>query len=245
MSDDIKTNGEDIKPLTDNEEIKEFNKEVLGKLDSPLVVHIKGDASYEEDTSAFEMNETHTDEERPTLMRHRFRKEKKSKKGVFVFLFIVFALAGVLAGLYFTGNITFNGREEPTTEVVETTTETTTSIEENYKGKIVIKDIYIFVDGEEVDGIQGLQNALKYVDPSPTAYEIIDEHANSDILNGEVLLILEKMGFFDSTTQIKHIEKTGLIAEAETTTLPPETTTKKKSKSKKKSKKKSKSKKQG
>ena len=80
MSDDIKTNGEDIKPLTDNEEIKEFNKEVLGKLDSPLVVHIKGDASYEEDTSAFEMNETHTDEERPTLMRHRFRKEKKSKK---------------------------------------------------------------------------------------------------------------------------------------------------------------------
>lgn len=245
MSDDNKTNGEDIKPLTDNEEIKEFNKEVLGKLDSPLVVHIKGDASYEEDTSAFEMNETHTDEERPTLMRHRFRKEKKSKKGVFVFLFIVFALAGVLAGLYFTGNITFNGKEEPTTEVVETTTETTTSIEENYKGKIVIKDIYIFVDGEEVDGIQGLQNALKYVDPSPTAYEIIDEHANSDILNGEVLLILEKMGFFDSTTQIKHIEKTGLIAEAETTTLPPETTTKKKSKSKKKSKKKSKSKKQG
>jgi len=60
-----------------------------------------------------------------------------------------------------------------------------------------------------------------------------------------VLLILEKMGFFDSTTTITHIEKTGLIAEAETTTLPPETTTKKNKKSKKKKKSTSTTKKQG
>jgi len=146
MSDEIK-NGEvqeAIKPLTDNDEIKEFNKEVLGKLDSPLVVHIKGDASYEEDTSAFEMNETHTDEERPTLVRHRFKKEKKSKGGLLAFIFIVFAFAGVFAALYYTGNITFSGRETTTVTTTEATTVTTTSIEQNYKGKIVIK-AFIFL----------------------------------------------------------------------------------------------------
>ncbi len=228
MSDEVKTN-EENKPLNDTEEIKEFNKEVLGKLDSPLVVHKKGDASYEENTSAFEMNETHTEEERPTLARHRFKKEKKSKKGLLVFVFIIFLLAGVFAGLYYTGNIRFN-KEEATSAPeasVTTTTETTTSLEMNYKGKIVVKDVYIFVDGVEVDGIEGLQRELKYVKASPTAYEIIDEHANADFLNGEVLKELEKMGFFTKDTVITHIQKTGLVADAETTTLPPETTTKK------------------
>ncbi len=248
MSDEIINNEENTqekKPYTDNDEIKDFNKDVLGKLDSPLVVHIKGDASYEEDTSAFEMNETHTDEERPTLVRHRFKKEKKSKKGLIAFLFIFFALAGAFAGLYLTGNITFNRNEETTAATTEKPTETTTSLEDNFKGKIVVKDIYIFVDGKEVDGIQGLQNELKYVDPSPTAYEIVDEHANKEILNSEVLLVLESMGFFNEETQITHVEKTGLVAYAETTTLPPETTTKKKSSKSKKKKSKSKSKKQG
>ena len=42
-----------------NEELKEFNKEHNIKLDAPLVVHKKGDVSYEESTDAYEMNETH------------------------------------------------------------------------------------------------------------------------------------------------------------------------------------------
>ena len=54
------------------------------KLDSPLVVQKEGDASYQECASDFDMNATHTDEDSdvPTLQRHRFRKEKKSKKGL-------------------------------------------------------------------------------------------------------------------------------------------------------------------
>ncbi len=214
------------KIVTDNDEIKEFNKTVLGRLDSPLIVHKKGDASYEESTAAFEMNETHTDEARPTLTRHRFKKEKKNHSGAYTVLIIVVLLAVAFAALYFTGNIKF---EKNTTTVsepeTESTTETTTSLQEAYKGKIVVKDMYIFVDGEEVDGIAGLQDALAYETPNPTAYEIIDEHANADYLNFEILPIMEKMGFYDSATVITHIAKTGLIAYAETTTLPPETTT--------------------
>lgn len=217
---------EQQKILTDNDEIKEFNKTVLGKLDSPLVVHKKGDASYEESTAAFEMNETHTGEARPTLTRHRFKKEKKSRSGLYTVLIILVVLAVAFAALYFTGNIKFekNTTTAQTTEE-QITEEPTTTLQDLYKGKIVVKDMYIFVDGEEVDGIAGLQDALAYETPSPTAYEIIDEHANADYLNFEILPIMQKLGFYDSSTVITHIAKTGLIAYAETTTLPPETTT--------------------
>lgn len=224
------------------EEIKETAQEEI-KLESPLVVHKKGDASYKEDTSAFEMNQTHTEEEdKPTLQRHRFKKEEKSKApAVLTVLIIIVVIAGIFAGLYYTNHLPFLKREEPTS-VTQSTTETTTSLQEKYAGTIVVKDIYIFVDGEQVDGLEGLQNELKYVDKSPTAYTIIDEHANSDFLNFNVLTLLEDLGFYDEHTEITHVESTGLIAYEETTTLPPETTTKKKSKKSKKSKKKSKSK---
>ena len=237
MSDEVKNTEEVTEDITESEkekkniksdieEIKEFNKEVLGKLDSPLVVHNKEDASYEESTNAYEMNETHSDEERPTLARHRFKKEKKSKAGLIVFIFFVFILGGIAAALYITGNLPVGSNKnvaEPTT-VAQTTEEPTTTIEDNYKGTIVVKGVHIFVDGYEVKGIEGLQDELAYVTPSPTAYEIIDEHANSDFLNGNVLLILEDMGFFDKTTKVTHVEKTGLMAKSETTTAAPSTT---------------------
>ena len=51
------------------------------KLDSPLVVHKKGDASYQEEGNEVSMQNTHVDEDSdaPTLERHRFKKEKKKK----------------------------------------------------------------------------------------------------------------------------------------------------------------------
>ena len=238
MSDEIKDELEEaeLKPLTVNDEINDFNKEVLGQPESPLVVHRKGDASYEDTGVSNQMNETHTAEERPTLTRHRFRKEQKGHGKSIIVLFIIVILAAVFAALYFTGNITFN--KETTTQKKVTTTEATTSVEEKFKGTIVVKDVYIFVDGKEVDGIEGLQKALEYETPSTTAYKIIDEHANSDFLNDDVLDLLTQMQFYDENTETEHIASTGLIAEAETTTLPPETTTKKKNTKKTKSKKK-------
>ena len=59
----------------DIEEIKEEN------LDSPLVVHKKDDASYQEANTEVSMQNTHVDEDSdmPTLERHRFKKELPPK----------------------------------------------------------------------------------------------------------------------------------------------------------------------
>ena len=215
-------NNDNVNEITENEEVISQEPE---KLDNPLVVHKKGDASYEETAVPVEMTDTHTDDDSPTLIRHRFRKERKSHKGLIAVLIIIVIVAGVFSALYVTGNIKFNN--ETTTAKKTTTTETTTSLQQAYKGTIVIKGTYIFVDGNEVKGTEGLQKALEYEDKSTTAYTIIDEGANSDFLNFEVLQILEQMGFYGKDTKITHKESTGLIAEAETTTLPPETTTQK------------------
>ncbi len=213
---------DNMNEIIENEEIVTQEPE---KLDNPLVVHKKGDASYEESAVAVEMNETHTDDDSPTLTRHRFRKKRKSHGPLIAVLVIIVILAGAFSALYVTGNISFLNNNKTTKAKKTTTTEATTSIEDMYKGTIVVKDTYVFVDGTEVKGTEGLQKALEYEDKSTTAYTIIDEGANSDFLNFEVLQILEQMGFYGKDTVITHKAKTGLIAEAETTTLPPETTT--------------------
>ncbi len=198
-----------------NDEIKEFNKEHGVTLDAPIVVHKKGDASYEENTEAYEMNETHTGEARPTLVRHRFKKEKKSTKKPYIIIGVIVVFAAVFAALYYTGNITF-GPKETTTK--PTTESTTVNLQEKYKGTIVVKGTYIFVNGVEVDGIKGLQDELKYEDASPTAFEIIVEDENTEFLNLEVLALLENMGFFTDKTTVTHLDKTGLMAADEQTT---------------------------
>ena len=233
MSDEIKVSEE----KSVSEELKEFNKEVLGKLDSPLVVHRKGDASYEENAAQYEMNETHTGEERPTLQRHRFKKEKKKSNAPIVIIILFVVLAAALAGLYFSGNIRFDAQQTTGTATTAQTTEGASEELDRFNGTIVIKDVYIFVDGEEVDGSGELQRALRYEEPNPRRYKLILENENSSFYNFEVLPILENMGFFDDTTEVEHVSSTGLIADAETTTLPPETTESKK-KNKKKNKKK-------
>lgn len=198
-----------------NDNIQE-NEEML---DSPLVVHKKSDASYKDGVTHIEMNDTHDEDEGPTLQRHRFRKDpnKKSKKGIIIPIIIVIIVA-VFCALYFTGNISFDKNE--TTTTTETTAEVTTSIEEAYQGTIVIKDTFIFVDGYEVNGITGLQNELKYVDPSETAYKIILENENADFYNFDVLEILTKLGFYGVNTVVEHTPRTGLMAQSEMTTVP-------------------------
>ncbi len=211
------------KIITDNDEIAQFNKEVLGKLESPLIVHKKSDASYEDTASAHEMSETHTDEARPTLKRHRFKKDKKKKNHWIAPILIIVIAAAAVTGLYYSGAFTPAQKEEKTNADTVTTAETTTSLQHAYQGKIVIKNTYIFVDGVEVNGIEGLQDALKYVDPSPTAYEIVKEDANSDFLNNDVLPLMLDMGFYDESTVISTIASTGLMAQEETTAVPPPT----------------------
>lgn len=214
------------KLISKSDEVAQQNLEELDRLESPLIVHKVTDASYQQTASDISMEETHIDDDEPTLERHRFRKEpKKSRGGVkFALLIIVIAVA-VLAGLYYGGVIDFGKDKETTKPSTEATTEATTSIEDAYKGKIVVKKMYIFVDGVEVDGIEGLQSALKYVDPSPTAYEIVKEDANSDFLNYDILPLMKNMGFYDESTVISTIVSTGLIAEKEKTTVPVPLTT--------------------
>ena len=69
------------------------------KLDSPLVVHKKGDASYQEEGNEVSMQNTHVDEDSdaPTLERHRFKKEKKKKKWPYMLAVIVVAAVVVIA----------------------------------------------------------------------------------------------------------------------------------------------------
>lgn len=208
------------KILTDNDEIAAFNKEVLGELDPPLVVHKKSDTSYDNNNnSVLEMNDTHIDDTKPTLTRHRFKKENKKKgKGAVVVIFIAVVIVAVFAALYFTGNISLSGNKG-NTQSSSQTSETTTSLQQKYTGTIVVKGMYIFVDGTEVDGIQGLTESLKYLDKSTTAYEIIIEGTQnsyeSSYYNSDILGCLTQLGFYGDDTKVEHVESTGLMSKEE------------------------------
>ncbi|WP_178667750.1 hypothetical protein [uncultured Eubacterium sp.] len=203
---------------------EKINDIVEEALDAPLVVHKKSDASYQDGVTNVDMNETHITNDKPTLERHRFKKDpnQKSNKPILIVVIII-VLAVAFGVLYLTGNISFDNKKETT--VKQTTTETTTSIQEAYAGTIVVKGMYIFVDGVEVNGIEGMQDALRYTDKSTTAYQIIDEDANSDLLNNGVLPTLMEIGFYDENTEIIHKGYTGLMAAEETTITTTESTT--------------------
>lgn len=180
------------------------------KLDSPLVVHKKDDASYQETAREFDMSSTHTDDETgdvPTLERHRFRREKKSHKGIwFVFALIAVGVA-VLCALFYSGKLSF--KEPETTAKPE---RTYVSQEENkFDGIIVIKGTYIFFEGEEVDGINGLEREIKYLDEG-VKFTIQDENADSNFLNLDVLSLLSK---YNVDYDITHIVSSGLMSKYE------------------------------
>ncbi len=191
------------------------------KLDSPLVVHKESDSSYQEAASEITMSSTHTDDEdseTPTLERHRFRKDRNKSSHPLLIIAVIIVIAAVVGGLIYTDKLPF-GKEE-TTE--ETTIKSYTEKQENeFEGTIVIKGTYIFFEGEEIDGIQELERNIKYLDEG-TSFVIKDEHADSDFLNNEVLLLLSQYGI---KYEITHVESSGLMAANETTTAASATTT--------------------
>lgn len=192
------------------------------RLDSPLVVHKKDDASYQETAREFDMSSTHTDDESgelPTLERHRFRKEKKSHNGLWILLALIAVAVAVVCALFYSGKLSL---KEP-----ETTTKperTYVNEEENkFEGIIVIKGTYIFFEGEEVDGINGLERKIKYLDKG-AKFTIQDENADSNFLNLDVLSLLSK---YEINYDITHIVSSGLMSKyekvAEKTTNAPQT----------------------
>ncbi len=178
------------------------------KLDSPLVVHKESDASYLDTAGTVEIESTHTyEEERPTLERHRFKKEKKKSPLPYIIIIIVIIVA-VVVGLYFGG--VFSKNNEETTE--HTTKSSYTTTEENkFKGIITIKGTYIFFEGEEVDGIKGLERCIKYLDEG-THFIIQDENADSTFLNDDVISLLQQ---YNIDYEIKYIVSSGLVSQYE------------------------------
>ena len=80
-------------------------------LDAPLVVHKKSDASYQDGVTNVDMNETHIKNNKPTLERHRFKKDpnKKSNKPIIIVIFIIHHIIFLLYNnsIYINQNILF------------------------------------------------------------------------------------------------------------------------------------------
>lgn len=182
------------------------------KLDSPLVVHKPTDASYQETAAEVSMNKTHLDEENsdmPTLERHRFRREKKSKKKYLWIVPAVIAVAvAIVCALVYTGVIAMPEKEAPTTRKSYTT-----QAVNKFENIITVKGTYIFFEGKEVNGIEGLEKKIKYLE-SGTKFIVQDENANSNFLNFEVLSMLSK---YKIDYEITHVVSSGLMSAYETT----------------------------
>ena len=136
------------------------------KLDSPLVVHKKGDASYQEEGNEVSMQNTHVDEDSdaPTLERHRFKKEKKKKKWPYMLAVIVVAAVVVIALLVNNGTINLSKKETTSAS----TKSYTTDVVNPFKDTITIKGTYIFYEGTELDDIGSLEREIKYQDADKT-----------------------------------------------------------------------------
>ena len=182
------------------------------RLDSPLVVHKKDDASYQETAGEISMSATHTDEESgdtPTLERHRFRKKKKKKKAPYIILVLVAVAAAVICALIYNGIIPVTPNETTTT----TRKSYTTQQENKFEGIITVKGTYIFFEGEEVDGIKGLEDEVKYLDEG-TSFVVQDENAESNFFNFEVLDVLTR---YNIKFEVNHSVSSGLISKNEAT----------------------------
>lgn len=190
-------------------------KNMEERLDSPLIVHKKSDASYQETASEVAMSSTHTDEEgadTATLERHRFRKEKKKRKWPFVLLVLIVIAVGVLCALKYGGVLNIIPKE--TTTQPPSTSNYVTQAENKFEGVIVVKGTYIFFEGNEVDGLEGLEREIKYLDAG-TSFEIWEEKADSNFLNFEVLTLLSQ---YDIKYEITHKVSTGLVSKYENVT---------------------------
>lgn len=180
------------------------------RLESPLVVHKEGDASYQGITPGAEMNATHSDDETadvPTLERHRFRKEKKGRGGIWALLAVIAVAVAVVCALYYSGVIGSDKAEttEPTQKQYVQTTEN------KFSGIITVKGTYIFFEGSEVDGLKGLEDEIKYIDAG-TKFTVQDEDADSNFLNLDVLSLLED---YNIDYDVAHIVSSGLTSKYE------------------------------
>lgn len=186
---------------------EEIKKDVL---DSPLVVHKKDDASFQETANEVTMSATHTDEESadtPTLERHRFKKKKKKSKAPYVILALAAIAAAVICVLVYNDVIPIG---KPETTATTKKSYTTQQVNE-FEGIITVKGTYIFFEGTEVDGLRGLEKEIKYLEKG-TKFVVQDENADSNFLNFNVLSLLSQ---YSIDYEIKHIVSSGLIAEYE------------------------------
>lgn len=186
----------------------EYNDE---HLDSPLVVHKVTDASYHETENIVDVNKTHIEEETATLERHRFRKEKKSSKWPIIITFLVVVIA-VFCYLYFSGSLAGIGLGTSVT-TTESTTDRYTMPANPYEGIITVKGTYVFFEGEEVDGIEGLTREIRYLDPG-TSFVVQDEDADSTFLYEEILPLLQEYGI---EAEVRYVVSSSLTSKYETT----------------------------
>ena len=123
-----------------------------------------------------------------------------------MFALIAVAVA-VVCALFYSGKLSF--KESETTAKPERTY--VTEEENKFEGTIVIKGTYIFFEGEEVDGINGLEREIKYLDKG-TEFTVLDENADSNFLNLDVLSLLSK---YEINYEITHIVSSGLMSKYE------------------------------
>ena len=182
----------------------EFEEE---KLDSPLIVHKATDASYIDTAVGADVDYTHGEDDNATLERHRFKKVKKKKKWPYFGILAVVIIAAVCV-FYFKGTKApvDNKTTEPTTD-----SNVTINIEDRFNNVITVKGTYIFFEGNEVDGLNGLEKEIKYLDKS-TVLTVQDESADQLFLAEEILPLLESYGFKYDT---KFIISSGLKSQYE------------------------------
>lgn len=181
------------------------------KLDSPLVVHKKTDASYHETANSIDAASTHEPENKSSnLVRHRFRRTKRRRKAPYIIIAFVI-IAAVLCGLYYGGVI--GNRKENITQ--PSTTRPYVEVTENkFEGIITVKKTYIFFEGEELNNLEELERKIKYLDEG-TKFIVQDEDADPILLNDEILPLLKEHGI-DYGEGPKFIVSSGLKSEYET-----------------------------
>ena len=149
------------------------------KLDSPLVVHKKGDASYQEEGNEVSMQNTHVDEDSdaPTLERHRFKKEKKKKKWPYMLAVIVVAAVVVIALLVNNGTINLSKKEIKYQDADKTFTVQDEHADSNFLNKEVLPLLTKYKMKYNVTHIQSSGLISKY---EATTQPVSDTAPSSD-----------------------------------------------------------------
>lgn len=178
------------------------------KLDSPLVVHKVTDASYQDSLNSDDINFAHKEsDDIATLERHRYRKVKKVKKWPYVLIACCVAIV-IIVTLYFSG--VFHANNNDDTSSGNTNNYVQNEVNE-YEGIITVKNTYVFFEGEEVDGVNGLVQKIKYIDEG-TNFVVQNEKADSMFFNDEILPALDSYGI---KYEVQTVVSSGLTSKYE------------------------------